>query len=193
MGQQVFVNASIGIAMGLGGEQSATELLRNADRRDVPGPAAARGGQREIFAPAMHAELLVRMQMESDLRSALGKGEFELDFRPIATIGTGDIDAFEAQLRWHHPVHGSVPAAQFGPLAEETGSIVPIGRWAWNGPASRPRRGRLRGPADRRPPCTWTCRWRQLRQPGLPVEVARDPWLDRTWHRSAWCSASPSR
>ena len=126
-GKQAFVNASVGIAIGLPG-QDPNELLRNAD---VAMYRAKRGGEgrREIFEPAMHAELIERMLMESDLRHAVKHEELTVCYQPIIALTTGVIKGFEALARWTRPGRGPVSPTDFIPLAEETGLILPIGRW----------------------------------------------------------------
>jgi diguanylate cyclase (GGDEF)-like protein/PAS domain S-box-containing protein len=127
-GQQGVIGASVGIALAPADGEDAEQLLRNAD---IALYQAKEDGRRafRFFEPGMDARLRARRALEFDLRKALAAGEFELYYQPLITLETGVISGFEALLRWHHPVRGMVAPAEFLPVAEEIGLIVPIGEW----------------------------------------------------------------
>lgn len=127
-GHEVFINASIGIAIGNFNYNKPEHLLRDADTAMYRAKALGKG-QHHIFDPAMHDAALQLLQLETDLRRAINQQEFILHYQPIVQLSTGRIAGFEALVRWHHPQLGMVSPGAFIPIAEETGLIIPIGIW----------------------------------------------------------------
>ncbi len=127
-GRDRFVTTSVGIALGGQGEERPGDLLRNADLAMYQ--AKAKGKNRHaVFEPGMDDRALERLELESDLRRALEREEFRLHYQPKVSLGSGEIVAMEALVRWEHPARGLVSPAQFVPVAEEIDLILPIGRW----------------------------------------------------------------
>jgi diguanylate cyclase (GGDEF)-like protein len=136
-GRLLQVRASFGVAVAGPDRRTAVDLVRDADvalsaaRDGAPasGPDGASATRMAVFEPVMHERTRDRTEMSADLLGAVGRGELELLYQPIVDLATNVVHGVEALARWRHPVRGLVPPDVFVPLAEATGSIVPIGRW----------------------------------------------------------------
>ena len=169
---EVFTAASIGIAISEAGYHTPEEVLRDADTAMYRAKAHGKG-RHELFDTGMHRNVVRLLQLETDLRRAVDWEAFQLHFQPIVSLSTGKIISFEALVRWSHPRRGLIAPAEFIPVAEETGLIVPIGMWALREACYQMRRWQERLPAARDLTISVNLSPKQVMQPDFPDHVRR--------------------
>ncbi|WP_431476330.1 diguanylate cyclase domain-containing protein, partial [Massilia eburnea] len=183
-GTELFLSASAGIAAFPTDSKEPGVLAERADMATVPRQGNEAANQYQFYTAAMNERLGERLQIESALRTALERREFELHYQPQVDSSSGRIMGMEALIRWRHPEMGMVAPNRFIPLAEETGQILAVGHWgAAPPPAASCATGRRTAGA--------TC--------ALPSTSRRASWPNRTsckawrrcwpipaWRRAAW-------
>ena len=170
-GREVFVYPSIGIASGKIAEDKPEEVLRQADLAMY---AAKKSGkaQYEVYTPSMETRVVERLNLQNDLRRALEYEEFSILYQPIFSLELNSVAGMEALLRWEHPERGTMSPSEFIPLAEETGLIVPIGRWVLKEACRQGRKWQEQGPNNPPPIVGVNFSLRQFQHPGLVEDVA---------------------
>jgi diguanylate cyclase (GGDEF)-like protein/PAS domain S-box-containing protein len=130
-GREVYTTMSIGLVTGNGDSRDPEDLLRDADTAMYRAKSLGKA-RHVIFDHTMHASAINLLQIETDLRKALDKSQFFLQYQPIVSLDDFRVCGFEALIRWHHPERGLVSPLDFIPIAEDTGQIIAIGEWALN-------------------------------------------------------------
>ncbi len=151
--EQVHVAVSVGIASRDPNATDAEQLLRNADLAMYQAKAEGAGGH-AVYDPGMHAGLVERVRLASDLRKALAEDQLAVHYQPMVSMSTGQITGVEALLRWRHPERGLVPPDTFIPVAESTGVIRALGLWVL------------------REACRQAMLWRQARPAAVPLKIS---------------------
>ena len=155
-GNKVYATASIGIVRVAGTYRGVEEILRDGEIAMYC--AKARGRARsETFHPVMYRNALDLFELETDLRRAVERGEFELHYQPIVSTATGRVKAFESLLRWRHPSRGLLAPSSFLDLLKETGLITPVSKWVIH------------------EACLQARRWQEIRGRPMPVTINLAP------------------
>jgi EAL domain-containing protein (putative c-di-GMP-specific phosphodiesterase class I) len=177
-GRELFASFSIGIALSVPGHDRPDTLLRNADLAMYRAKANGKAGF-QVFDPSMTITALERLELETELRHALDRGQLRVVYQPIMSLGSGRVSELEALLRWDHPTRGVISPSQFIPLAEETGLIVPIGQWVLESACQRAHAWHEAFPDDAPVAISVNLSARQFMQTDLVEEVARALWQTR--------------
>ena len=170
-GNELFVGTSIGIALGASGERTPEELLRNADFAMYQAKSMGKG-RYALFEPKMRDAAVERVELAALLRGALDRNELILHYQPIIDLRSGTVRGLEALIRWIQPERGLLMPGTFIDIAEETGLIVPIGRWVLREACRQLRTWQERFPSD--PPIAISVNLsvRQFADPRLVSDVA---------------------
>ncbi|MGQ0659085.1 MAG: putative bifunctional diguanylate cyclase/phosphodiesterase [Chromatiales bacterium] len=169
--KRITVTGSVGIAIASKGER-AQELMRNADVAMYRAKGKSRGSY-ELFEAKMHTKLVESMEVELDLRNALQRGEFVLNYQPIIDLRSNHVVGMETLVRWRHPQRGLVPPAAFIPIAEESDLIINIGRWVLFETCLQGRVWQDTLPPEDLQHLAVNISGHQLQQPGFVEEVSR--------------------
>jgi len=169
-GKQIAIHASIGIAGLVSGQEAAEELIRNADVAMYI--AKSRGKARYVeYDASLASAALHLLELEADMPRALAEKQFVLHYQPVVMLESGAIHSAEALVRWNHPVRGLLAAPDFIAVAERSGMIVELGRWALQQAARDARRWQVRYPSTPMMGISVNLYGRQLQRPELVPEV----------------------
>ena len=169
---EVFVTASVGIALSGGAADTPETLVSNADAAMYRAKDNGRD-RAELFDAKTHHRAVDDLRTGNELHRAIERGEMRIYYQPMISLDTGTLFGFEALIRWEHPERGLVPPMEFVPLAEETGLIVPLGAWALEESCRQAVRWHDASPDAPQLSMSVNLSPRQLAEPALPNEVAR--------------------
>src|ERR1700720_1725444 len=171
-GKEVFTSVSIGIALSTSAYEQPDEILRDADTAMYRAKSLGKA-RYEVFDADMRASVMARLQLETDLRRALERGEFRNFYQPIVALVSGEIAGFEALLRWQHPTRGLLGPSEFIPVAEETGLIRELGWWNLREACRQISEWRAGGAAHRHLTISVNLSAKQFLQPNLVEDIRK--------------------
>jgi diguanylate cyclase (GGDEF)-like protein/PAS domain S-box-containing protein len=181
-GRDVVVTVSIGVAFGDASQEDKESLLRNADVAMYRAKSNGKG-QHVLFDPSMHTDALARLELENDLRRALDNDELRVHYQPIVQMPAGHLVEVEALVRWQHPKRGLLSPAAFINVAEETGLIIPLGRWVLNEACRQAVEWETSSPLNPLRMLSVNLSPRQFQQLDLDREIAE------ILQRTGWCAS----
>jgi diguanylate cyclase (GGDEF)-like protein len=171
-GQEVYITASIGIALSTSQYEHPEGILRDADTAMYR--AKEKGKARyELFDTGMHTRAVALLRLENDLRRAVERCEFRVHYQPIVSLENERVVGFEALVRWYHPERGFVPPSEFIPLAEETGLVADIDQWVLRESCRQVREWQNMSPANRSLTLSANLSSKELTQSDLIERVQR--------------------
>ncbi len=170
-GKEIFTSASIGIALGNPSYQEPEEIMRDADTAMYQAKSLGKS-RYEVFDADMRATVMARLELETDLRRALERGEFRNFYQPIVVLATGQIIGFEALMRWQHPTRGLLGPDKFIFVAEDTGLIRELGWWSLGQACQRLKEWRRGVGPDRDLVVSVNLSIKQFVQPNLVQNIA---------------------
>jgi diguanylate cyclase (GGDEF)-like protein/PAS domain S-box-containing protein len=169
-GHEIFVTASVGIALGAARYVHPEDLLRDADTALHSAKAQGKTAQ-QVFDTPMHERAVAALQLENDLRRALDRDEYRLHYQPIVELAGGRLIGFEALVRWQHPERGLMAPDSFITVAEETGLILPLGDWVLGEALRQLKVWERQVPRSRELALTVNLSSRQFAQPDLVARI----------------------
>lgn len=171
-GNEIFITASIGIALSTAGHKRAEDMVRDADIAMYRAKAKGKA-QYQIFDRAMLEHASKQLRLETEMRRALERNEFLVHYQPLINLETGVLLGFEALVRWAHPTRGIIPPFEFIGAAEENGLILPLGSWVLEESCRRLREWQDRNPAAANLSVSVNLSCKQFIQPDLAEQIAR--------------------
>jgi diguanylate cyclase (GGDEF)-like protein len=169
-GHEVFITVSIGIALSSPDYHRPEDILRDADTAMYRAKQLGKA-RYEVFNQAMHTRAMDLLWLERDLRRAVERQELFLQYQPIISLDTGALHGFEALVRWQHPERGLILPMKFIPIAEETGLIIPIGRWVLGEACRQMRQWQVMPPTNELLTMSVNLSGKQFMQPDLLEQI----------------------
>jgi diguanylate cyclase (GGDEF)-like protein len=176
-GQEVFVTTSTGIAVSSSAQEQPADLLRHADLAMYQAKSKGKACC-EVFEPRMSIDALERLELESELRRALGREEFRVYYQPEILLESGEIVGLEALVRWEHPERGQLLPQEFLSIAEESNLILAIGRWVLREACNQLRTWQEQYPSTAPLVMGVNLSTREFFQPSLIADILRETGVD---------------